>query len=112
MSTPALEVVGLAKSFGGVCAASEVSFAVPHGSLAALIGPNGAGKTTIFNHGHQPLCTGLARRGALLRCAARRDAPPAQIAALGLVRTFRPRRVLFPGMTTLENVHHRARICT
>jgi branched-chain amino acid transport system ATP-binding protein len=101
MSAPALEAVGLAKSFGGLRAASEVSFAVPHGSLTALIGPNGAGKTTIFN-----LVTNLYAPDAGqvnfygVPLAGR---SPGEIAALGLVRTFQAARI-FPGMTALENV--------
>ena len=45
----ALEVRGLAKSFGGVKAVGGVDFDVKRGELLALIGPNGAGKTTCFN---------------------------------------------------------------
>ena len=44
-----LSVEGLQKSFGGVVAASKVSFALDGGTLLAIIGPNGAGKSTIFN---------------------------------------------------------------
>ena len=44
-----LAVEGLDKSFGGVVAARDVTFAVEAGKLLAIIGPNGAGKSTIFN---------------------------------------------------------------
>ena len=44
-----LAVEQLAKSFGGVVAARNVSFALEAGKLLAIIGPNGAGKSTIFN---------------------------------------------------------------
>jgi branched-chain amino acid transport system ATP-binding protein len=100
MSVPALEALGLCKSFGGVRAATDVSFRVLQGTLSALIGPNGAGKTTLFN-----LITNLfaADSGEVRYFGAplgRRT--PAQIAALGLVRTFQSARI-FPGMTALEN---------
>jgi len=101
VSAPALEAVGLTKSFGGLRAASEVSFAVPVGSLTALIGPNGAGKTTIFNlmtRLHEPDAGEVRLHGRPLAGLA-----PADIAALGLVRTFQAARI-FPGMTALENV--------
>src|ERR1039457_5286609 len=42
----AIEVVGLAKSFGGQVALRGLDLAVPEGSVTALIGPNGSGKTT------------------------------------------------------------------
>ena len=101
MTAPALEAIGLAKSFGGVRAANDVSFAVPEGSLTALIGPNGAGTTTLFN-----LVTRLVEPDAgEVRYHGRPLAglAPAEIASLGLVRTFQAARI-FPGMTALENV--------
>jgi len=47
--TPALEVRGLSKAFGGLPAANDISFAVMPGERRLVIGPNGAGKTTLFN---------------------------------------------------------------
>jgi branched-chain amino acid transport system ATP-binding protein len=101
MSTPALEAIGLSRSFGGVRAAADVSFAVPPRSLTAIIGPNGAGKTTLFN-----LMTNLfaADRGEVRYFGASlAGRAPAEIASLGMLRTFQSARI-FPGMTTRENV--------
>ncbi len=50
MSPPAIEVVGLTKTFGGnTPALRDVSFSVPAGTVCGLLGHNGAGKTTTIN---------------------------------------------------------------
>lgn len=101
MSIPALSVTGLAKTFGGLQAVSDVSFDVEDGSITALIGPNGAGKTTLFN-----LITNVYQpsKGEVRLYGQRINGLQGQkIAALGLIRTFQAARV-FPGLTTLENV--------
>jgi branched-chain amino acid transport system ATP-binding protein len=97
----ALECRAVSKTFGGVRAIDDVSFAVPDGSLTALIGPNGAGKTTLFNAATNlfPPSSGEV----LFFGAPAAGMSPHQIAAAGVIRTFQTARV-FPGMTTLENV--------
>jgi len=57
--TPALQLGGLKKSFGGLPATNDVSLDVPAGERRLIIGPNGAGKTTLFN-----LITGALRPDA------------------------------------------------
>lgn len=109
-STPAIDVRGLNRSFGGLRATANVSFSIDQGTVTALIGPNGAGKTTLFN-----LITNLFRAdsGEVYFHGTRIDGlSPVQIAELGLIRTFQTARV-FPGMTVLENLlvgrHHKVR---
>ncbi len=45
--TPAIEVVGLTKSFGDHQVLGGVDLRVPSGTIFALLGSNGAGKTTV-----------------------------------------------------------------
>ncbi|WP_137725263.1 ATP-binding cassette domain-containing protein [Prescottella subtropica] len=45
-SPPAIEAVGLVKTFGRQRAVDGVSLTVPTGSVYGVLGPNGAGKTT------------------------------------------------------------------
>jgi branched-chain amino acid transport system ATP-binding protein len=78
-----------------------VNLRVRRGTIHALIGPNGAGKTTCFN-----LLTKFftPTRGRITYNG--RDitqAQPADIARLGLVRSFQISAV-FPHLTVLENV--------
>ncbi|AZN98737.1 ABC transporter ATP-binding protein [Mesorhizobium sp. M9A.F.Ca.ET.002.03.1.2] len=96
-----LEAAGLTKEFKGFVAVNNVDLTVERGSIHALIGPNGAGKTTLFN-----LLTKFLQptRGAIRyqgRDITRMQ--PADIARLGLVRSFQISAV-FPHMTALENV--------
>lgn len=49
MVTPALQIRGLAKSFGRVPVLHGMSFDVAPGGVVALAGENGAGKSTLFN---------------------------------------------------------------
>ncbi len=101
MSAVLLEVEHLSKSFGGVAALDDASFAVEEGSITALIGPNGAGKTTAFN-----VISGFLKPdGGIIRFAGRRieGLRGDQVARAGLVRAFQAPRVL-TRMSVLDNM--------
>ena len=101
------EVRRLCKSFGGIHAVSDCSFAVEEGSITALIGPNGAGKTTVFN-----LISGTlgADSGEVWLDGRRIDSlRPHQITRRGLSRTFQITRTL-EDLTVLENLIVQSRV--
>jgi branched-chain amino acid transport system ATP-binding protein len=96
-----LEVERLTRSFGGVRAVSEVSFAVAEGEVVGVMGPNGSGKTTLFN-----LITGALApdAGAVrLRGIDITGWAPHRVCGAGIARTFQLVRP-FPGLTALDNV--------
>ena len=98
---PVLEVAGLARSFGGVYAVSDVSTSVADGELRGVIGPNGAGKSTLFNliSGHLSPDRGvISYRGRRIDLLS-----PHERARLRISIVFQAAR-LFHGMTVLENV--------
>ncbi|HEU5322721.1 MAG TPA: ABC transporter ATP-binding protein [Methylomirabilota bacterium] len=96
-----LETEGLTKEFRGFVAVRGVDLRVRRGTIHALIGPNGAGKTTCFNlltHFITPTKGRIRFDGRDIT-----DMRPADIARLGLVRSFQISAV-FPHLTVLENV--------
>jgi len=96
-----LELRSLSKSFGGVHAVDEVSFAVGRGEFLAMIGPNGAGKSTCFN-----MINGqLAPDSGAILFEGRNIAglEPRAIWRLGVGRTFQV-AATFGSMTVIENV--------
>ena len=99
--TPALETIGLRKSFGALAVASDINFRLEPGARHALIGPNGAGKTTFIN-----LITGRLEPSdgrILLGGADITSLGQAARVKLGLGRTFQI-NTLFKGLPVLENV--------
>jgi len=96
-----LETQGLTKEFAGFFAVRDVALKVRRGSIHALIGPNGAGKTTCFNlltKFLKPSAGQILYKGQDITAMA-----PADVARLGLVRSFQISAV-FPHLTALENV--------
>ena len=96
-----LEASGLSKSFGGLRAVQDVSFAVRQGEILGIIGPNGAGKTTLFNLLNGILQPDTGRVHFLDRNLL--GMSPNRIARLGIGRTFQVARP-FPRLSVLDNV--------
>jgi branched-chain amino acid transport system ATP-binding protein len=96
-----LSVERLSKSFGGVVAAREVTFAVEAGKLIAIIGPNGAGKSTIFNMIGGQLAPDAGR--VLLAGQDITGLAPRRIWRQGLARTFQVAQT-FLSLSVAENV--------
>lgn len=99
--TPLLQLDGVTKRFGGLCAVSAARLDVRTGHAHGIIGPNGAGKTTLFN-----LITGIYRpdEGAIrFEGADIAGLRPSEIAARGIGRTFQNIR-LCRELTVLDNV--------
>jgi branched-chain amino acid transport system ATP-binding protein len=96
-----LETKNLFKTFKGFVAVNDVNLKVEEGSIHALIGPNGAGKTTCFNlltKFHKPSSGSILFKGTDITALA-----PAQIATLGIIRSFQISAV-FPHLSVLDNV--------
>jgi branched-chain amino acid transport system ATP-binding protein len=96
-----LEADGLAKSFGGLKALTDVNLKVIEGECLAIIGPNGAGKTTFFN-----MLTGLLRPTAgriLFEGTDITGYAPHRRAAIGISRTMQITSV-FPHLSVFDNV--------
>ena len=101
MTTPALELVDLAKRFGQTEIIRGVSLAIAPGERHAIIGPNGAGKTTLFH-----LISGrLAPSTGRIMLAGRSigGLRPYQINRMGLSRSFQVTNI-FPKLSVYENL--------
>ena len=99
-SPPALEVAGVAKSYGSMAVFSSVSLSVAMGEAVGIVGPNGAGKTTLLD-----LLSGTGRCDVgrvLLQGKDVTRLPPPLRARMGLGRTFQVPRPL-GDLTVFEN---------
>jgi len=96
-----LDVQNLTVRFAGLTAVDDLSFTVRPGEVFTLMGPNGAGKTTAFN----AIGGFIAPTGGTVAFKGRQISGlrPAQIAALGIRRTFQNNGILRE-MSVLENV--------
>jgi branched-chain amino acid transport system ATP-binding protein len=99
--SPLLSLHGVAKSFGGVQAVSDISFDVGVGESVGLVGPNGAGKTTLFNC----VCGQLRNDGGDIRFEgiSLNGLPTYRRARLGIGRTYQ-RVEIFTDMSVREHL--------
>ncbi len=100
-NSPVLDVNAARKTFGGLVAVNDVSFAVNAREVVGLIGPNGAGKSTCFN-----LISGALETssGSIKFMGQELTGQTAStISKLGLARTFQHVK-LVATMTVVENV--------
>jgi branched-chain amino acid transport system ATP-binding protein len=97
----AIELRGVAKSFGNTAIIRGVDLAVPRGERHAIIGPNGAGKSTLFNliSGRYPVSHG----DILLNGQSITGLKPFQINRRGLSRSFQVTNI-FHRMSVFENI--------
>lgn len=102
MTDPVLRITGACKTFGGLKAVDDVSFAVNRGEMFGIAGPNGSGKSTLFN-----LMTGIPygpTSGEVHFDGRRIDRWPAhRIARAGLCRTFQ-KDAEFPELSADETL--------
>ncbi len=101
VNSPVLDVQTARKTFGGLVAVNDVSFAVNAREVVGLIGPNGAGKSTCFN-----LISGaLATTSGSIKFMGQEltGQTASAISKLGLARTFQHVK-LVSTMTVVENV--------
>jgi len=98
---PQLVVRDIGISFGGIKAATDVSFVAQPGVVTTLIGPNGAGKTTVLNMigGFYRPDSGSIRSGETELAGA----PAWRIARAGISRTYQTTQ-LFGAMSVLDNI--------
>ena len=98
---PLLEVAHVGKSFGGVRALHDVSFALDQGELVGVMGPNGSGKTTLFNVITGALVPDTGR--VVLDGRSIGGLSAHRVCAHGIARTFQLVRP-FAGLSALDNV--------
>lgn len=101
MSTAALELTGLKKSFGKAEIIRGIDLSIGKSERHAIIGPNGAGKSTLFNliTARFPATEGTVK----LHGEDLAGLQPFQINRKGLSRSFQITNI-FPKMTVFENV--------
>ncbi len=94
----AIELKGVAKSFGTVAVIHGVDLAIRHGEFVVFVGPSGCGKSTLLRMicGLEPITSGtLAIGGKPMR-----GVPPAKRGVAMVFQNY----ALYPHMTVAENM--------
>ena len=101
MSTSALQLIDVQKSFGATPIIRGLNLDVLKGERHAIIGPNGAGKSTLFHlvSGRFPVTSGKV----LLNGENVTGLPPYMINRRGLSRSFQVTNI-FPRLSVFENI--------
>jgi ABC-2 type transport system ATP-binding protein len=110
-STPAIDVLGLHKSYGDKLVLDGIDLNVAQGTIFALLGPNGAGKTTAV----QILSTLITADAGQIRVAGHdlHSDPDAVRAAIGVTGQFSAVDGLLTGAENLimmADLHHLGRV--
>lgn len=101
MSPPLVELRGVSRSYGGVQALADVSFAIEPATTHALVGENGAGKSTLVK-----ILTGIVAPDGgevLVDAEPRHISDPMAAHRLGIVAMYQEPTV-FEDLTVAENV--------
>jgi branched-chain amino acid transport system ATP-binding protein len=92
----------LSKSFGGLKAVNDISFALSQTEILGIAGPNGSGKSTLFN-----ILTSIpfpADSGRVLFEGKEiQGIAPDEMSRSGIARTFQ-RESIFPSLSAIDNV--------
>ena len=97
--TQALEVSGLARSFGGTVALQSVDLSLETGGVFGLLGPNGAGKTTTVR-----ILTGVLKPDAAQTLTVLGHEVPADIEAVRPRVGVQTDTALYERLTALDNL--------
>ena len=100
-TTPLVTLRGITKTYGGVHALSDVSFAIEPGEVHALVGENGAGKSTLVK-----ILTGVIQPDAgtlILDGQPQRIGDPQAAHQLGIVAMYQEPTV-FQDLSVAENI--------